>query len=408
MKYFKTIRFKLTMWYSSLLLILSVFFILIMNLIITSHYTQSIGEMQSTKQQELFSELFPPPSLPQLLDEEEDQLQQYRNRDLYEIRKISILSLIPLIGLSFTGGYIISGQMLGPLKELNDKFNKITAQNLTQQIDFIDNDDEISQLIRNFNKMTYRLDKSFESQKQFVENSSHELKTPLAIIQTNLEAALQSNHLSVNEYKELIQTSLKSTEFMNKLIEDLLLLSILENSISKQTINLNEIIRSSIADLNVLAQKKSIIIKQPDRLPAKTMIFGNQPLLTRAIMNIIENAIKYSSEKSEISVSSKINKNSITIEITDNGDGIRKDLYQKIFERFYRIDKSRSRKTGGVGLGLSIAQKIIQLHDGKIEIKSKEGKGSTFIIDIPIQKTSSISPKRLKKSFISISKKENN
>jgi len=269
--------------------------------------------------------------------------------------------------------------MLSPIKKLNKAATKINAQNLNTEIEHEDVGDEISELIDNFNKMTSRLHGSFESQKQFVENASHELKTPLAVIQTNLDLAQEDKKITKQEIRALIKTANKSTDFMNRLIEDLLLLSVIENHIEKTETNLKVVVKNSIEQLSQLANKKRVKMNlNSDK--GNFLIKGNSVLLQRAIMNILENAIKYSPKNSMIKISLQKNNEGFQLSVKDQGLGIPKGEQTRIFERFYRIDKSRSRKTGGVGLGLSIAKKIIDLHGGEIKLSSKNKKGCTFKI----------------------------
>jgi signal transduction histidine kinase len=380
MKVFETIRFKLTLWYSLLLILSCLFFIGILNIVVTNLYR---------------SELRPPPAYPRMavnnptlyekiqnLDEEKRELlKEYRENDLRNFRKITFVSLIPLSFVSFAGGYIIAGQMLSPLKELNKKIKNINVKSLKGKLRYADNEDEISELIKNFNDMIARLNISFEAQKEFIENASHELKTPLAIIQTNLDSILLDDKISKSDILSLVETSKKSIKFMNKLTEDLLLLALLENHIKKKKIDLKEIVKESQRNLNKIAIDKEIRLDLT--ITGKDFVTqGNSELLQRAIMNLIENAIKYSPEKSTVKIEMGTKNDRIIVSIIDQGDGIGKEDHKRIFERFYRVDKSRSRQTGGAGLGLAIAKKIVELHKGKLILESKKRKGSTFTISL--------------------------
>jgi len=372
MKITKSIRFKLTLWYSLLLLALSSVFILFVNVIVTDYYRDD--PIQNSLRVPKMLE-----HLKEFSNEQREAVREIREQDLNKIRKLSVYSLFPLALFSFGGGYLISGYMLSPIKKLNKAATKINAQNLNTEIEHEDVGDEISELIDNFNKMTSRLHGSFESQKQFVENASHELKTPLAVIQTNLDLAQEDKKITKQEIRALIKTANKSTDFMNRLIEDLLLLSVIENHIEKTETNLKVVVKNSIEQLSQLANKKRVKMNlNSDK--GNFLIKGNSVLLQRAIMNILENAIKYSPKNSMIKISLQKNNEGFQLSVKDQGLGIPKGEQTRIFERFYRIDKSRSRKTGGVGLGLSIAKKIIDLHGGEIKLSSKNKKGCTFKI----------------------------
>lgn len=374
-----TIRFKLTLWYSLLLLFFAVTFVIFINMVVARFYQNEPPA--------------PAPLLPRnpimrehwenLSEIQQEIVQEIRREDLKKVRLISLYSLLPLTLLSFSGGYIISGQMLLPIKKLNRQMKTMTAKKLDTKIVHHDVGDEMSELINNFNKMTTRLNDSFELQKQFVENASHELKTPLSVIKTNLDAALMDTNIPKNELDKHIHASMKSIDFMDKLIEDLLLLSLLENQIKKEDVEILDIIND--AKNQILTSRKqsnnSIQLNVSSRT-RQLKLHANQVLLQRAIMNLLENAFKYSNQGDPVVIDVADNNNEIVISISDQGPGIPKDQQRKIFERFYRVDKSRSRKTGGSGLGLAITKKIIEAHNGIVTVRSTVGKGSIFEIHL--------------------------
>jgi signal transduction histidine kinase len=319
------------------------------------------------------------PMFRNLTEDQIELIMESRLEDLKNIRMITLYSIAPLILLSFAGGYSIASLGLKPLEDLNKKMKNKSTDNLGEEIQFEDNEDEISQLIKSFNRMSRRLNKSFESQKEFVENASHELKTPLAVIQANLDTALEDDSISKKELRKILESSKESVKFMNKLTEDLLLLSVLEHKLSSEKVDLNKLLKIIVNQSKNLVDSKNIDIVFVSK-SKKTTIIANDVLLKRAFMNIIENAIKYS-EASEINIKlEKIRNEEIKITIKDNGKGIPKEHLDKIFDRFYRVDKSRSRNTGGSGLGLSITKKIIERYNGDIKVKSGHKKGAEFVI----------------------------
>jgi two-component system phosphate regulon sensor histidine kinase PhoR len=216
-----------------------------------------------------------------------------------------------------------------------------------------------------------------------VENASHELKTPLSIIKLNLEALYSKKKLSKREKDKYVVNIKKSIDLMNKLMEDLLLLSSVEQNISKSSINLCKVVDSCVEDIGVIAKDKSIKIDY--KCGSKVKILGNSTLVERSIMNILENAVRYSPADSEVVVRVKKEDGSGIVSISDSGPGIPIKHKKRIFERFYRVDKSRSKETGGVGLGLSIVKEIVEKHDGSISVKSSK-KGSTFVLKFPVIK----------------------
>ncbi|MFH0818591.1 MAG: HAMP domain-containing sensor histidine kinase [Patescibacteria group bacterium] len=375
MKFHKTIRFKLTLWYSLLFIITNLLFILAANYIITEHYQNRLPHFLQNNGQMAMRQ--PNMALP---FENNADFQQVMNRtrsnDLYQIQKILILLFIILAIFSFGSGYIIAGWMLKPLKKINALTKEINSYNLDKKIEHDDTGDEISEMINHINEMIKRLNNSFSLQKQFVENASHELKTPLSIIKINLD-------LSQLEVKnDNIQTALKSTVFMNKLIEDLLLLSLADKDIKFEEVKLSQLMQETVSQLAMIAKTKNIGMDLKIADGNESIIKGNKPLLQRAIMNLIENAINYSQAGGEIIVKLENKDNKQTISIIDNGIGIPPDKLDKVFDRFYRIDKSRSRKSGGTGLGLAITKRIIEFHQGKITLNSTLNLGTEVKIEL--------------------------
>lgn len=377
MKIFKSIKFKLTFWYSTMLILISIVFVLIFNILVANYFNR---QFENSPYSQVMFQRHIPAKLKGLTDENLELIYESRVQDLQTIRELSILSFLPLIIFSIGGGYIIADRMLKPLKDLNDEMKQISADNLLTKIKRDDTEDEISELIGNFNLMISRLDKSFKSQKQFVENAAHELKTPLSIIKINMEALNSEKRLTKKE-KEMYTSNVKnSITLMNDLMEDLLLLSSIDRNVKMIRLNVNNVAKSAVNKLRSVAKKKDIKIEY--KSGAKVEITGSKSLLERAIMNIIENAIRYSSEGSVISVGVRKSDQLVAVTVSDNGPGIPKRDQEKIFDRFYRVDNSRSKKTGGFGLGLSIVKDIVEKHNGKITLKSSK-KGSKFMIKIP-------------------------
>lgn len=389
MKFFKTIRFKLTAWYSSVLIILCLFFISVLNAFVTVQYMKDIPaerihvprrllERSPFEEQVEFME--------DLKNLQIEQIKEQRQEDLSRLRTISLISLAPLVFISCLGGYFIAGRMLKPLKRLNKNIAEMSAKSLDKKIKFEDTGDEISELIKKFNGMTGRLNVAFDLQKQFVENAAHELRTPLAAIKANLQASIYDKNTPRKELLDSIDVALKSSDFMQKLIEDLLLLSLIDRQVKFEKSDLRTLMDDICRQVEVLAREKSIILDLDyERGLEKVKLRANKRLFQRALMNILENAVKYSPRGSKIKLAvgrgnSESPDKRIEIKIKDYGQGIpRKDL-PYIFERFYRVDKSRSRQSGSFGLGLAISKRIIEIHKGEVSVKSVEGKGSEFVI----------------------------
>jgi len=362
----------MTLWYSAILLVFSLLFVLVINIFLTEY-------MQESRP---FRPLFLQDRdviIREVSEEQMGLIKESRLKDLENIRIVSIYSVIPLTLVSFLLGYIIASRMLKPLENLDKEMKSRNADNFDSPIQYEDKGDEISSLIYHFNDMSKRVSNTFKSQKEFVENASHEIKTPLAIIQANLEYALNEKNISKKEMTELLVESQKSVNFMNNLTEDLLLLSLLGSNINIKKINLTNLLTDSKRFVQPLAKEFEINIDCKKEITIK----GNKSLLIRAFQNIMENAIKYS-EGSKLDIVAKEENSMLSLTFKDDGKGMEKDLCKKIFNRFYRIDKSRSRKSGGSGLGLAITKEIIEKHNGSIECKSEKDKGCEFHIFLPI------------------------
>lgn len=379
-----SIRLKLTLWYSMMMVIsLSTYLVLT---------TTTAQRQYHRNPDEIFEELnqrYPDLILEKLTSggqlRREDlntYINQIRQEDLRnaQITSLSILGILVL--LSFAGGYVISGRMLSPLRKVNSATKTISADNLHINIEGVQTDDELGELIENFNAMTTRLHTSFDLQKQFIENASHELKTPLTISQTNLEAILQDARMNPEELRDNVQRAVKSISFMNTLIEDLLLLSLTKEHITTEAVVLNELVSDSAAQLMPLAKKRdiSIIVNTPEKNVPDT-VHVNRTLLQRAIMNCLENAIKYAAHTITITIEDTYSK--VRVSIHDDGEGIPAENVQHVWERFYRVDSARARRDGGTGLGLAITKAVIELHGGSVGIQSNSKTGTTVQLELP-------------------------
>lgn len=378
MKFHKSINFKLTFWYGLVTFISGMIILFVVNFIYVRFVNQTLEDV------------LPGPIRQRFLTLEHDNRGNYRIRDLLkeirendakQIQKISLFVITGNLLIGITGGYILAKQMLRPIKRINKEISEIEAKNLHKKIPQSGTNDEIDELIGNFNTMTDRLQKSFDVQGEFVANASHELKTPMAVLMTNIETALMNKNIPTDT-KEYLETSLGTVHNMNVLLEDLLLLSSLEKyKKSFESVDYVRLIKNLTKNLDSITNKKEIEVKVTT--PAdKILIKANPTLLNRAISNVVENAIKYSPDKSVVEVQIETNASNLITKVIDEGPGIDKKYHSQIFERFFRIDDSRSRKTGGSGLGLAITKEIIDLHKGKINIQEKKPTGTIFMITL--------------------------
>jgi len=360
-------------WYSALLFLFCAGFVLVLNLLIARYISieSSIPEPMFMLRRNVLIKDF--------TETQRYALQEARDADLRRIKDLSLYSLVPFVFLSFLGGYVIAERNLNRLEKLDVEMQRRNTKNLYSPIEYVNNGDEISSLIDSFNSMSKRLGRSFESQKEFVENASHELKTPLAIISANIDSILEDSKVSRKDLVAFLNNSKESVKFMNSLTEDLLLLSFLDQEISTTDIDIKEIVSKSIDEARNLDEGFNIFLSCEEE---KIRIKGNKALIQRAFSNIIENALKYSKgDRMDVKVLKK--DSNILIRFKDNGVGIPKDKRKKIFQRFYRLDKSRSRKVGGSGLGLAITSEIIKKHGGNIYANDVK-KGAEFIVSLPL------------------------
>jgi signal transduction histidine kinase len=382
MKFTKSLKFKLTIWYSLILSFFCIAFVISINIWL-ANYMNTLRTEPENYGRGFFIERVDRPRLRVLSEEQRKLVMESRSEDLENIRLISIYMIFPLVIFSFGGGYVLASVMLKPLTDLNKQIQKKEVQNLNKQIKYEDKGDEISELIKNFNRMSNRLSRVFESQKEFVENSSHELKTPLSVIQANIDTILNSKRISKKELNKLLTNSKNQINFMNDLTEDLLLLSSISTSksnIEMENISVRKLIRRVKNTFKEKAEDNDLEIVVTNNENDFT-VKGNKVLLERAFSNLLDNAIKYSNG-SKVTVSTKEKEGVIYVSFKDNGKGIPKGKEEKLFERFYRIDRGRSRKDGGSGLGLAITKEIIERHNGKVYVNSKYKDGAEFVVEI--------------------------
>jgi signal transduction histidine kinase len=295
-----------------------------------------------------------------------------------------LLYLIIFICLVVIGLIVpISNLIIEPLKKILSVIDKISSGQLNQRI-HLNKHDEFSQLAVSFNRMTGKLQQTENIREEFVSNVSHELKTPLSAIKILCETMLDNDNLQQDIQKEFLSDINSEINRMTNIINDLLTLVKLDRKrfpLNISETNLNNMLQSIIKRLLPLATKNNIEI---EFIHDKNIIFkADETKLSLAISNLIDNAIKYTQSGGKIKIFSSFDNDYVYIKVQDNGIGINKSEQNKIFERFYRVDKTRDRETGGTGLGLAISQSAIIMHNGNITLTSEEGLGTTFLITIP-------------------------
>ena len=305
---------------------------------------------------------------------DEFSVQVYNNKADYKRNSLIITVLLALLGGVVT--YFISGHALRPIREFSDKIEEVQAQNLSDSRIEENNIKELNQLGISYNKMLERLSEAFEIQRQFTANAAHELRTPLALMQVQLDLYNSATHPGNDaDTLQTIKMVTEQNDKLNRMVKTLLDMSELQTVGRDDKIVLDAIVEEVLADLEPLAQEKNI--KLIGKCEDATMI-GSDILIYRLVYNLVENAIKYNHPLGQVTITAYQRKKHVYLSVEDTGSGIPKELRDRVFEPFFRVDKSRSRELGGVGLGLALVHEIVRVHDGSICIKSGKTGGTIF------------------------------
>lgn len=303
-------------------------------------------------------------------------IQVYNNKADYRKTSLILSALMALLGGVIT--FFISGHALKPISEFSDKIEKVQAQNLAASRIEENKVKELNQLSISYNKMLERLSESFETQRQFTANAAHELRTPLAVMQVQLDLYNATKHPDNDECSQkTLKMVTEQNERLSKMVKTLLDMSELQTVARDEEIALDALVEEVFADLEPLAQKKDITLT--GNCEALTMT-GSDILIYRLVYNLVENAIKYNHSDGNVTVTVAKKDQNIIFSVADTGNGIPEALKNRIFEPFFRIDKSRSRALGGVGLGLALVYEIVRVHNGNITVKDNPAGGTIFEI----------------------------
>ena len=301
-------------------------------------------------------------------------VQVYNNKADYKRNSLIITVLLALLGGVVT--YFISGHALKSIREFSDKIEEVQAKNLSDSRIEENNVKELNQLGISYNKMLERLSEAFEIQRQFTANAAHELRTPLALMQVQLDLYNSASHPGNDaDTLQTIKMVTEQNDKLNRMVKTLLDMSELQTVGRDDKIILDAIVEEVLADLEPLAVEKNI--KLIGKCEDATMI-GSDILIYRLVYNLVENAIKYNHPLGQVTVTAYQRNKHVYLSVEDTGSGIPKELRERVFEPFFRVDKSRSRELGGVGLGLAFVREIVRVHDGSICIKSGKTGGTIF------------------------------
>ena len=332
---------------------------------------ESQGDEKGNKSDEIYISI-PDDKWDEFADE--FSVQVYNNKADYKRNSLIITVLLALLGGVVT--YFISGHALRPIREFSDKIEEVQAQNLSDSRIEENNVKELNQLGISYNKMLERLSEAFEIQRQFTANAAHELRTPLALMQVQLDLYNSASHPGNDaDTLQTIKMVTEQTDKLNRMVKTLLDMSELQTVGRVDKIILDAIVEEVLADLEPLAVEKNI--KLIGKCEDATMI-GSDILIYRLVYNLVENAIKYNHPLGQVTVTAYQRNKHVYLSVEDTGSGIPKELRERVFEPFFRVDKSRSRELGGVGLGLAFVREIVRVHDGSICIKSGKTGGTIF------------------------------
>lgn len=300
-------------------------------------------------------------------------------KELFRIRSIIATAVVILLGSICT--YFLTARALKPLKKLTNEICHIQAQNLSEPLTVPVSDDEIAQLTGSFNDMLARLSDSFEIQKQFSANAAHELRTPLAVLQTDLEVFRKKDCHDTEEYELILNRIQEQTGRLSHLVSALLDMTNLNSVPRNDSISLAALTEEVFCDLDSIADQAHITLQQKE---GDQLVTGSYLLLYRAVYNLVENAIKYNCPDGSVTVEIRQENQHVLLMVKDTGIGIPPEDQEKIFDPFFRVDKSRSRAMGGAGLGLAMVNAIAKEHGGQAKVLSSNKTGSTIALMLPL------------------------
>lgn len=306
-------------------------------------------------------------------------IQVYNNKADYKKSSLLFSTLLSLLGGVIT--FFISGHALKPLCDFSKKIEEVQAQNLSDSRIEENKFSELNQLSVSYNKMLERLSEAFKLQRQFTANAAHELRTPLAVMQLQIDLYNSSKHPNNDtSAQQTISMITEQTERLSKMVRTLLDMSELQTIARDEEIAISALVEEVLADLEPLAQEKGInLIEKCDNV----LLMGSDILIYRLVYNLVKNAIKYNFSGGTVTVTATQQNSQLHLTVEDTGNGIPEELKERIFEPFFRLDKSRSRELGGVGLGLALVREIVRVHNGSILVKNNANSGTTFEVIFP-------------------------
>jgi signal transduction histidine kinase len=360
--FMRTIRFRLTLWYVSFLMIVVIALLIGLNLRVENITAVPIPSG--------------PPSQVQTAPEDNS----FRN----DVRDYSITGAVVALVVGSVGIYFLSGTILKPIDKVTSLARRSSYSNLKERLNYHGPNDEVKRLANTFDDMLGRLKSAVDSQKQFIQDAAHELRTPIATALTNIEVLEMKSEATIADYQELTRVLKLSLDRMNNISNSLQLLSEDSNSLARlEKVNIPEVITRVVNEAEMEARRQGFAInwKPP---AAEALVLGDVFRLQQVVFNLVDNALKYNRPGGSVIVTLHTENQSVIIQIADTGIGIAAADLPRVFARFFRVDKSRSRQRGGNGLGLSIVKKVVEDHQGTVSVESVPGQGSTFSVKLPL------------------------
>ena len=371
-----SLRWRLTIMSAALMMISC----LLLNMLISHSAIMRIDEVEN-----YFMEIQPASQESFVINiDDSELLAQIRHaKNIFQIQSITATVIIILLSGAVT--YFLAGRALSPFRTFSSYMEKLQTKNLSTQLQIPKTGDEIARLTCSFNKMLNRLNQAFEAQRQFSANAAHELRTPLAVMQTNLDVLQKQKAPTLEEYKKNVAILSEQTGRLSDLVNVLLEMTELQTVQRTDEIALSALVEEVLCDLTQVADNKGVKLIQEK---GEATLVGSDPLIYRAIYNLVENAIKYNRPSGTVTVGIKTENDSAVLYVKDTGTGIQPENWKNIFAPFVREDKSRSRAMGGAGLGLALVRDIAGQHKGSVQIAQSSETGTEVVLTLPIKKQS--------------------
>lgn len=376
------LRLRLALWSAGLVVILSFALVLFVNTAALDRFHRVIAATTVSKVNTTQFKQDACPDIIPLVCQFAKSGNSLERALLLELRNISLIGLGLVAIIGGLGAYWLAGMALRPVQQVSEAAQRISANTLNTRLSLDGPNDEIKELADTFDAMLARLERTFELQNRFVADVAHELRTPLASLRTNLEVVSADADATLDDYRTMAATQERALTRLERLVADLLILATSEQPLSSNEVALGPLLEEVFHDLQQMAGERQVKLLLASR--AEVVVAGNEPLLARVFSNLIENGIYYNHLNGEVIVDIDCKDSNAVVTVSDTGIGISLEQQAHIFDRFYRVDSSRSRHREGAGLGLSIVSAIIHQHGGQVQVENIAGKGSTFIVLLPL------------------------